>query len=52
MIVSAGTGGKTISFTVPVLVSVLRIIESNPEQGWSQLMLIQEMIWHLTSTAH
>ena len=43
MIVSAGTGsGKTISFTVPVLVSaVLDTIESNPEQGgrWSQLML-------------
>lgn len=43
MIVCAGTGsGKTIAFTVPVLVdSVLDTIESNPFSGarWSQLMI-------------
>jgi ATP-dependent helicase YprA (DUF1998 family) len=43
MIVCAGTGsGKTIAFTVPVLVdSVLDTLESNPFSGarWSQLMI-------------
>ena len=43
MIVCAGTGsGKTIAFTVPVLVdSVLDTLENNPFSGarWSQLMI-------------
>lgn len=43
MIISAGTGsGKTIAFTVPVLVdAVLDTLESKPDKGarWTQLML-------------